>query len=144
MNAEELLKTMFRSFFVIATGVAASMYVFCGIFYPDVRFTLRDIGGILLLAFLSDLPFLVFYSSKELSKKQMYIRKSIHLPILLAVVLYFAYLWDWVGFKSLKEILVLAFLVLIVYIVVSFVAIYYDKKLADKLNNRLKERYRLK
>lgn len=142
MNAEEILKTMFRSFFIIATGIVISMYVFCLIFYPDASFTLYDIGWILKLAFISDLPYLLFYSNKELSKKQMYIRKSVHLPVLLAVVLYFAYLWDWVDLNHMKEVIVLLLLILIVYVVVFAITICYDKKLADKLNHRLRERYR--
>ncbi|RCX16371.1 DUF3021 family protein [Anaerobacterium chartisolvens] len=142
MNAEELLKTMFRSFFIITAGIVISMYVFCLIFYPDASFTLYDIGGILLLAVISDLPYLLFYSGKELSKKQMYLRKSVHLPVLLAVVLYFAHLWDWVNLNSTKEVLVLLLLILIVYAIVFAITIYYDKKLADKLTHRLRERYR--
>ncbi len=144
MNAEELFKTMFRSFFMIVTGIVISMYIFCLIFYPDAGFTLRDIGGILLLAFISDLLYLIFYSRKELSKKQMYIRKSVHLPLLLAVVLYFAYLWDWISISSTKQVLVFLLLVLTVYVIVFAATVYYYNKLADKLNHRLKERYRPK
>mgnify|MGYP001385392859 CR=1 FL=1 len=142
MNAEELLKTMLRSFFIIATGIVISMYLFCLIFYPDASFTLHDIGGILLLAFFGDLPYLIFYSGKELSKKQMYLRKSIHLPVLLAVVLYFAHLWEWVSLNRSKEVFVFLLLVLAVYAIVFAIAVHYDKKLAEKLNHRLRERYR--
>ena len=142
MNAENLLKTMFRSFFIIVTGIIASMYVFCLIFYPDASFSLHDIGGILVMAFVSDLPYLIFYSGKELSKKQMYIRKSIHLPVLLSVVLYFACLWDWISINHTKEVLTFVLLFLFVYIMVFITCKYQDQKLADKLNRRLRERYR--
>ncbi|MGC6174404.1 DUF3021 family protein [Lacrimispora sp. 38-1] len=142
MNAENLLKTMFRSFFIIVTGIIASMYVFCLIFYPDASFSLHDIGGILVMAFVSDLPYLLFYSGKELSKKQMYIRKSIHLPVLLSVVLYFACIWDWISLNHTKEVLTFVLLFLFVYIMVFFTCKYQDQKLADKLNHRLRERYR--
>ena len=142
MNAENLLKTMFRSFFIIVTGIIASMYVFCLIFYPDASFSLHDIGGILVMAFVSDLPYLLFYSGKELSKKQMYIRKSIHLPVLLSVVLYFACLWDWISINHTKEVLTFVLLFLFVYIMVFITCKYQDQKLADKLNRRLRERYR--
>jgi len=141
MNAEELLKTMFRSFFIIATGITASMYVFCLIFNPNARFTMHDIGGILLLAFLSDLPYLFFYSGTELSKKQMYVRKAVHLPVLFAIVLYFAYLWNWIDLGRIREVAVLVLLILFVYIIVFAISIHYDKKMADKLTHRLKERY---
>lgn len=142
MNAENLLKTMFRSFFTIATGIIASMYVFCLLFYPNASFSLHDIGGILMMAFVSDMPYLLFYSHKELSKKQMYIRKSVHLTVLLSVVLYFACLWNWISLNHTREVLVFILLFLFVYILVFVTSRYHDQKLADKLNHRLRERYR--
>ncbi|MBE5980080.1 MAG: DUF3021 domain-containing protein [Paenibacillaceae bacterium] len=142
MNIENLLKTMFRSFFIIVTGIIASMYIFCMAFHPDASFSLHDIGGILMMAFVSDIPYLLFYSGKELSKKQMYIRKAIHLPVLLSVVLYFACLWDWINISHTKEVMTFVLQFLFVYIMVFITCKYQDKKLADKLNHRLRERYR--
>ena len=72
----------------------------------------------------------------------MYLRKSIHLPVLLAVVLYFAHLWEWVSLNRSKEVFVFLLLVLAVYAIVFAIAVHYDKKLAEKLNHRLRERYR--
>lgn len=142
MNAENMLKKMFHSYFTIVTGIIASMYVFCLIFNPNASFSLHDIGGIFLMAFVSDLPYLLFYSGKELSKKQMYIRISVQLPVLLSIVLYFAYLWDWVSLSQTKEVLVFVLLFLFVYIMVYVTSKYHDQKLADRLNHRLRERYR--
>ncbi len=142
MNGEELLKVMLRSFCMIATGVVVSMYVFCLIFYPNVSFELDDIGRILLMAIAGDLPYLLFYSRKELSKKQMHLRQLVHLFVLLALLLYFARLWDWITLTSAKEVVVFLSLVLGVYAVVCLATAYRDKKLADKLNRSLKERYR--
>ena len=142
MNAEELLKTMFRSFFVITTGALASMFVFCLILHPEVRFTLHDIGGILLVAFLTDLPFIIFYSGRELSKKQMYLRRAVHFSVLLAIVLYLACLWDWVSINRTKEVFVFLSIFVVVYAVVFVITAYQDKKLADRLNRSLRERYR--
>lgn len=142
MRIEELLKTMLRSFSVITTGIIASMYVFCLIFNKDAQFFLYDIERILLMALVSELPYAIFLSRKELSKKQMWIRTAIHFPVLLAVLLYFAQLWDWVSINNPKELAVLILLIIGVYAVVLTVAAYRDKKLADKLNDSLKERYR--
>jgi uncharacterized membrane protein len=106
MRAEELLKRMFHSFFLITTGIVISMYVFCLILNPDASFSLDDIGRILLMALAGDLPYVIFLSSKELDKTQMLIRKIIHLIVLSAVLLYFASLWDWVSLHSSKEVAV--------------------------------------
>ncbi|MCL1981477.1 MAG: DUF3021 family protein [Clostridiales bacterium] len=141
MRIGDLIKTMVRSYFVITTGIVASMYVFCLIFNRGANYSLDDIGRILLMALASDLPIIIFYSRKELGKKQMLIRQVIHIPVLLAVLFYFAQLWDWVSINSPKEVAVFIALVLVVYAVVLAVATYQDKKLADKLNDRLKQRY---
>ena len=141
MRIGDLLKTMVRAFFVIATGIVASIYVFCMIFNQDAVFSLDDIGRILLMAFASDIPFFIFLSRKDLGKKQMLIRQIIHIPVLLAVLLYFGWLWDWVSMNRPTEIIVFIVLVIIVYAIVLAVAIYQNKKLADKLNDRLKQRY---
>ncbi|WP_304508075.1 DUF3021 domain-containing protein [Anaerotignum sp.] len=141
MRKEELLKKMIDSFFMITTGVVISMYVFCLIFNPDVKFTLVDIGRIIVMAVVSDLPFLIFLCRRELDKKQMLIRNIIHFIVLSAILLYFAFLWDWVNPRDGKEITVFLVSVLLVYAAVFLTNRYRDRKLSDKLNDRLKQRY---
>lgn len=141
MRLGEMLRAMFRAFFIIATGATISMYIFCLIFKPDVSFSLADIRGILMVAFVSDLTFVVFYSRKELSKKQMLIRFIIHVPVVLAVLLYSAHLLNWGNMDSPKEVTVFILLVLGVYAMVLAVSAYQDKKTADKLNDGLNRRY---
>lgn len=141
MLVDEMLKLMLRSFFVITTGIVVSMYVFCLIFNPEAAFSLEDIGRILLMAIASDIPFIIFYSQKELNRKKMSIRFVIHFLVLLAILLYFAHLWDWVHLKSLKEIVVFILLIIGVYAIVLTATTYQDQKLADKLNESLKQRY---
>lgn len=142
MRAEELLKTMVQSFFMVTTGIVISMYVFCLIFHPDASFSLDDIGRILLMAFAADLPYVIFLSRREISKTQMLIRKVIHIIVLLAILLYFVFLWDWVTLSNTKEVAVFLLSVLAVYVAVFLASGYRDKKLTDKINDRLKEQYR--
>lgn len=141
MCLNQLLKTMFRSFFVITTGVVVSMYVFCLILNPAAVFTLDDIGRILLMAAAGDLPLILFWSRRELSERQLMGRKAIHLLVLLAILLYFASLWNWVSLKNAGQVTVFLLGVLAVYFMVTAVSIYRDKKLTDQLNRKIKERY---
>lgn len=141
MSIEELLKNMVRSFFMITTGIVISMYVFCMLFRPDAVFSIDDIGRILLMAVAGDLTYIIFLAGRELSKKQMLMRKIAHLVILSAMLLYFASLWEWVRLDNLKEVGVFLGAVLTVYAVISLAAGYRDKKLTEKINRRLRERY---
>lgn len=141
MRIEEILKTMFYSFFVIATGIVASMYVFCLIFYPNVSFSLNDIRAILITALACDLPFFIYYSKRDLSKKQMFIRTIIHFFVLLTVLIYLSHLWNWISLNEPREVAIFVLLVVVVYVIVSSIISYQDKRLAKKLNDNLKERY---
>lgn len=135
MQLEDLLKAMLRSFCVITTGIVASMFMFCLIFYPDATFSLADIGKVILMGLISDSLFIIFYSPKELDKKQMLIRNIIHLLALLFTLIYFANLWNWIELSNFKEVMVLAILIMSVYIIVYAINTYKDKKMADKLYN---------
>lgn len=141
MRMEELVKKMIDSFFMITTGIVISMYVFCLIFNPDVRLTLVDIGRIILMAAVSDLAFIIFFCRRELDKKQMLMRYIIHFIVLSAILLYFSFLWDWVNPRDTKEIAVFLISILLVYVVIFLSNRYRDRKLSDKLNDRLKQRY---
>ena len=141
MHFADLMKTMLRNFFVITTGITASIYIFCLIFTPNAVFSVEDIGRILLMAVAGDLPFVIFYSRKEPDKKQMRIRFAIHIPVLLAILLYFAHLWDWVSLNDPIEVAVLILLIMVVYAIVLAIGAYLDRKTAEKLNESLKKRY---
>jgi len=142
MRAEELFKAMIRSFFMITTGVLISTYIFCLIFRPDAIFSLTDIGRILLLAVAGDLPYVIFLSRRELSRQQMLVRNIVHLIVLSSILAYFVHLWGWVRLSSTKEVLVFLLSVLAVYVAVFFFTKHQDKQLSDKINDKLKERYR--
>lgn len=141
MPVRELLKVMFRSFFVIVTGVTLAMYLSCLIFYPEAVFSPADIGGILLVSLLSDATLLVFSARKELGKDQMLLRFSIHIPLVVAVVLVFAWRRDWINIHSAAEVAVYVLLILGVYVITLAVSFYQDKKTADRMNDSLRERY---
>lgn len=141
MRFDDLLKTMLYSFFVIIAGIVASMYVFCAIFIPDAVFTLRDIGGILIMAAASELPHLIFLSRKDLNRRQMLIRYIIHFPVLMAILLGLAFIFKWVALNSAAEVTVFVIEILVVYAMVRLAISYRDKKLADKLNDGLRKRY---
>ena len=141
MRLKELLKYMFHSFFIITTGIVFSMYVFCLIFSPQATFSVAVFGVILLSAFVTNLPMLIYYSPKELPKEKMLIRIILHFFVLLAILLVLSQLWDWVDFSKPSEIVVYILLVLVVYTTVQLITAYREKKLATSLNKKLKQRY---
>lgn len=142
MCLKELLKSMLHAYFIITTGITMAMYLSCLLLYPDTTLTPADIGGILLIALITDLSFLLFYSRKILGKMQMLIRFCIHIPVVLIIVLYFCHLWDWINIDQPKEVAVFIFLILGIYALVVAITFYRDKKTANQLNEGLKKYYR--
>lgn len=143
MDIKELLNAMFHAYFVITTGITMSMYLCCQLFKPDARLSPVDIGEILLLAFLCDLSLLIFWSRKDLGKKQIALRFCIHVPVITIIVISFAYSWNWVDIKSPLEVFVFILLVLCVYAIAFLVTFYRDKKTANQITEGLKRRYNI-
>ena len=141
MRIGELAKAMLRSFFVITTGIVVSMYLFCLLLAPQSEFSVGEIGKILLMALMSDLLFLLFWSPKELGKMQMARRTAIHAPVLMAVLLYLAQRWDWVELDRANEVALFLLLVAGVYVAVLLANALREKKLAMQLTARIQERY---
>lgn len=142
MNFETLLKEMARAFLIIVTGIVAGNYAISLIFTPDAFFPVSHFGRILLCALLSDFPYIIFYSPKELSKRQMFIRHVIHGIVLLAVLLIMASIWNWIDFGNPFEMAIYLLVIAAIYVVVYASSYFADKKTADKLNEGLRERYK--
>lgn len=139
MTLKEILNAMLRQFFIIVTGIVFCVAVFCSLFYPKVIFGLEMIWQIILLGMMSTMPQFVFYSKKELGKKQMMIRKCLHILILLIIILTAGYAWGWIYPNDIIQPIVFVLLVMCVYIVVTLLVFQKDKKVAQQLNNELKK-----
>jgi len=141
MRIDELLKTMLNSFFIITTGITASIFVFCLIFSPEAVFSISIFGSIFMTALICELPLFIFYSPKELDKKQMLNRTIVHFFVVLVVLILLGQLWDWIDIDKPSEIIVYVLLVSAVYLVVQLITVFKEKRLADRLNKEINKRY---
>lgn len=139
MEIKTLINGMVRSFFIITVGIIVSVAVFCSIFSRDATFGVSIFWQILLLAVLTTLPSLVFFSSKELSKKGWLVREGIHLVVLISILIYSGYIWGWIAITKPIQIAFYLFLITVVYLAVKLLAFRNDKKVADQLNVGLKK-----
>jgi len=133
------LKDMLLEFLLITAGILLCTTVFCTIFYQDILFGIDLLWQIIGLAFLSTLPGFIFFSKHELTKKQMLNRQIIHVCILVALLLFFAYHWKWLVPQSIVQPIVFIAMIAFVYTIVSFFVYQRDKKVANMLNERLEK-----
>ena len=82
MQGKELLSTMFRNYFVLVTLINAVIFVSGSIAQPDARFGYSVFIMPLIYALAGILPQAVMYSNRELSIKEVLIRKFIQLLLI--------------------------------------------------------------
>ena len=135
----EFLKKTCNDFFIIAAGILISSTVFCSIFNPGQMFDLGFMWQIIGMAFFSSLLHFIFYSRKELTKKQMLVRQIIHACVLVALLLTLGYTWGWIQSGSVAQALIFVALIGFVYCIVTVLSFQHDKKVARRLNDCLKQ-----
>ncbi len=136
----EILKQMYRSYFMITAGVLLSVTVFCMIFMPVSSFSVTELGYILISGVLYDLPYLVFYAPRELDKRQWRIRKVLHFLLLEIVVIGSGhFLFQWLQDWDLIQHIVMVLMVLVVYLVVIFGSWERERMNAKAINQKLRE-----
>lgn len=79
MSGKDFLKQMISSFFVVVTLVNIAMAVLGRIYQPGQQFGYDAFLAPVIYGFLSMIPVAVMYSEKELTVKQLYLRKVLQL-----------------------------------------------------------------
>lgn len=136
---KETLKIMLVEFFIILSGTTICSAVFCTVFYPGVALGVGFLWELIILAFLTTLPQLLFYSKKEFSKKHLRVRQTVHVILVVGLLVFLAYFWGWIEFSSVIEPLAFIVLVLLTYTAVALFMHQKEKKLAARLNEKLRE-----
>ena len=132
---------MLLVFLLVTAGITMCTTVFCTVFYQNLSFGIELLWQVVALSLFCTLPGLVYVSKKELTKKQMLIRQIIHLGVLLILLLFFAYHWEWIDEGSIVQPIVFIIMFSLVYTMVSYITYKRDKKVANILNERL-EKYK--
>ena len=141
MDIKEITHVMFHNFFLIFGGSVIVMYVHHLIFGNDSINT-HDITALFIATVLCSLAQFIFYAKKQLSQRQMLVRQIIHLATILAIILSTAYFMEWIGWERPIVILLFVGYVVVMYVSVTVVSMRRSKKLADVLNQKLKERFK--
>jgi ABC-type iron transport system FetAB permease component len=103
---------------------------------------LRDLIAMFVVSILTSAAEIVFYSKKEPKRLETIIRTAVHLLLVIGIMLSVAIYMEWILWSEPIHIVLLTGWVIGTYIVISAVVFYQSKKLADELNEKLKERYK--
>ncbi len=136
---KETLKLMLVEFFIILSGTTICAAIFCTMFNRDVTLGLDFLWQLIALAFLTTMPQLLFYSKREIPKKQMRIRQTIHVALVVGLLIFLAYTWGWIEFTTVLQPLAFIVLVLLSYTGITMFMYRREKKLAVMLTAKLQK-----
>ena len=137
MELKDFIKKLIRNYFIIFAIVVICITLLRQILSPHEYFELKDIYKYMICSLVADLLSLFFYSSKEITEKEMRLRILIHFVVLEAVLLTLANAMGWVN-DSLSTI-ILAFQIAVISMIVRFLSWKDDSKVANRINGKLNE-----
>lgn len=139
MGIQVIIKKIISDFFIITTLILIGVIVYSMIYNPEATFDIQILQAIVFSGFITSLPTLIFYSKKELSKKQMLIRQLIHFMILEGMILWSAYANHSIQPGDVIQGIFTFGMVFVIYFSVRLKGWFFDKKEAEKLNKSLEE-----
>lgn len=142
MDFKGFIQALIRQYFVIYTGSMIATFCFCQAFYPNEVLQTSYLVWMLLFSLCGTLPGVIFYSKRELSPRQWMVRKGIHFVLLECVLLTAGRILGM--YKGVKQGFWFAIAVLVVYGFVAFISYWSEKRTAEALNEKLRERRKQK
>ncbi len=135
MELRSILKKCMIDFLMIQAGITLAIGVIGCIKTPALGVTHYSFFMPFVYAFFCVIPSFVIYSAKELSIKQMLIRKAIQFLLIEFIVMLVSYI---IGTLNNTFICIAIFLaVIVVYIVVNFFEYLFCKSEADTMTKRI-------
>lgn len=139
MSIKEYGKTMLQDFFVITTFVNIVMFVLGSIYRPGATSSYEILLFPPLYGFLGTIPSWILYSKKELSTRQLLVRKILQVIVLELILVLVIFGGENMCKENIPEITALAISVFLVYVLVSIVSWLLDVRTAKAVMKELSE-----
>ena len=116
MEFKRFLIKQLTLFFMLSTLIAIAVSLIGSAFDGEARLSYVDLLSPIKYAALCILPSLVTYSRRELSPKQMLLRKALSLVLIEAVILFLAFTSPAIDTDRIQVVLVIAGSVLVIFV----------------------------
>ncbi|MDF2537384.1 MAG: hypothetical protein K0S76_405 [Herbinix sp.] len=136
MNVKEFLKKNLMIYFIIVTGITAATGILGMNIDPEARFGYEAFFSPLIFGAIATIPSLILYSKRELSLKQMLLRRILHFFVLELTLIVFGLNSGLL--ESVDAAVSFAASVFIVYLLTNIISYIIDSKTANDINKGLK------
>ena len=137
MRGKELIRDMINTYFMLTTMILGVMTVLGTHFMPEVRFGYDQFETPLIYAAWGTLPNIVMYAKKELTMKQMLVRKLIQLVLVEVIVISVALPAEIRENGNSALVISLASCVFVIYVLTHVIEWYQDSVTAKKMTEEL-------
>ena len=137
MQGKELIHDMINTYFMLATMILAVMAILGSHFMPEVRLGYEHFSLPLIYAAYGTVPNIVMYAKKELTMKELLIRKIIQLILVEAIVISVALPAEIIRDGQKEIVMSLAISILIIYVLTHIVEWFQDCITAKKMTEEL-------
>ena len=137
MRGKELIRDMISTYFMLTTMILVVMTVLGTYFMPEVRFGYKEFEAPLTYAAWGTLPSIVLYAKKELTMKQMLVRKIIQLILIEIIILVVALPADIIDRGNSALVISLIGCVFVIYLLTHIIEWYQDSVTAKKMTEEL-------
>ncbi len=137
MSMKEILFRSLMIYFILVTCITAGIAILGTAFDPDARFGYSAFASPFIFAVLGVIPNLLMYSSKELSDKQIILRKIIQLAVIEAEVSSVCIISPIIHTEKAEVIIGIMLSVLVIFILVHIISIINNYFSAKQLTKEL-------
>ncbi len=137
MSLKEILYRSLMIYFILVTCITAGIAILGTVFDPDARFGYSAFVSPFIFAALGVIPNLLMYSSKELSDKQMILRKMIQLAVIEAEVSVVCIISPLIHTEKNEVMIGVMISVLVIFILVHLISIVNNYFSAKQLTKEL-------
>ena len=145
MSSSEKNNEMISIMINICTRVVTLVFIIATLFIlifsedKDIRWSITDIWGVLLIGIVSGAGFGIFYIKKNMSNRQLLLLKAIYFLMINAVLFFVALKLGWMK-KDWPSISLMEVMFILVYFLVDALVYLLDFNEAKKINEKLKNR----
>lgn len=145
MSSQERNKEMISIMINICTRVVTLVFMIATLFIlifsedKDIRWSITDIWGVLLIGIVSGAGFGIFYIKKNMSNRLLLLLKAIYFLMINAVLFFVALKLGWMK-KDWGSIALMEVMFILVYFLVDALVYLLDFNEAKKINEKLKSR----
>lgn len=137
MRFKAFIRSICATYFIIVTLINLSTFVLGSIYRPEERFGYDAFLTPLLYGFLGILPMCVMYSAKEMTRREVFIRKILQFILLEVLLLGFVFGYAGGSKDNMGQIVSFALSVFVIFVLAHVISFMLDTQEARQMTRDL-------